>query len=367
MPTELWGSPTVEDVARVAGVSKSTVSRALLGRDRVSEATQQKVRAAAARLGYVPNVLAAELANHTSSTVGLLLRDASNPAYGLMFTRLHEEARAAGLRILSSTIRPGPEDRAAEEISTLHWMMGLKVSGLIVATGGVASEELRPFHAQIPIIRAGRPEPTGQVHAVSYDERLAARALTDHVLVHGHRQVAVLTPPEEISYPEHVRATSMTEFLRAHGAAVTVIPVDRLERGLTRTVQLVGDRDVSAVMCPSDIRQLEVIRVLDDAGFSVPEDASVTGCDGIMPGLDVMGLTSYRIGVEVLAERVIANLSRLLEAGGWSAGIEPRRALDARDTSGAQDIRSLDAPEKVHELIPGALIPGRTVAAPLSS
>lgn len=340
-------SPTLEDVAAAAEVSKSTASRALLGQERVSGATQQKVQAAADELGYVPNVMAAQLAHHSSSTIGLMLRDAANPAYGLLFTQLHAAAQQAGLRVLSSTIRPGQGDRGLEQLSSLQWLMGLRVSGLIVATGGVRSEDLLPFHGQIPIIRAGRPETSAAVHAVSYDEPLAARELVSHVCAQGHRRVAVLRSAENVSYPEYIRASAMLENLEAEGVEALEIPVSHTDRGVDRATDLVEQGRVTAVMCPSDMRQLELIRALQAAGFSVPEDVSVSGCDGVIPGIDVMGLTSYRIGVEQLAERVIANMQRLLQPTGSPVG-EP-------GPSGV-----------VRELIPGRLLEGRTVGTPHS-
>lgn len=337
-------SPTLEDVAVAAGVSKSTASRALLGQSRVSGATQHKVQDVARRLGYTPNVMAAQLARHTSTTIGLMLRDAANPAYGLLFTQLHEAAQRAGLRLLSSTIRPGWGDRGIEQLSSLQWLMGLRVSGLIVATGGVPSEDLLPFHEQIPIIRAGRPESAHEVHAVSYDEKRAARELVSHVIAQGHRKVAVVRSGEKVSYPEYVRASAMLEELGGYGVHGVDIPVTHTERGVERAVDLVEGREVSAVMCPSDMRQLEHIRGFQAAGLRVPDDVSITGCDGIIPGIDVMGLSTYRIGVEELADAVISNMRGLLH--------------DAPEPTHQQ------TPDVVRELIPGRLLPGRTVSPP---
>lgn len=340
MSPEQSSSPTLEDVAAVAGVSRSTASRALLSQSRVSGATQQRVLAAAEQLGYVPNMLAAQLAHHTDSAIGLMLRDAANPAYGLMFTRLHEEAQKAGLRLLSSTIRPGWGDRGLEQLSSLQWLMGLRVSGMIVATGGIRSEDLLPFHEQIPIIRAGRPETTSVVHAVSYDEQRAGEELVSHVLALGHREVAVVRSGEEVSYPEFIRASTMLEALRRAGARAHEITVTHTDHGTDRAADLVHTTGTTVIMCPSDMRQLDHIRALQVAGLAVPQDVSVTGCDGIIPGIDVLGLTSYRIGVEKLSERVISHMQTLLLRTGGDESL---------------------GPGVVRELIPGELLPGRTV------
>ncbi|GAA1743127.1 LacI family DNA-binding transcriptional regulator [Microbacterium paludicola] len=329
--------PTMEDVAAAAGVSRSSVSRVFLGQGKVSDATRARVFAIAEQLGYVPNIMASELASRGSSVVGLLLRDAANPAYGLLFTKLQEAAHEAGITLISMTISSDP--RGSRQIDSLNRLMGMRVAGLIVATGGVTSSQLEPFRDRIPIIRAGRPEESGRIHAVSYDERISARALAAHVADQGHRSVAVIVTQEHASYPEYIRATGMAAELAARGVSIVPVPAVEFTDGADEAVDLVRRREVTAVMCPSDLRALHLLRRLDAAGLSAPGDVSVSGCDGILPGIDLLGLTSYRIGVERLAERTIANIAALI-------GDEPPQGI-------------------VRELIPGRLLSGATVAPPL--
>lgn len=328
--------PTMEDVAAAAGVSRSSVSRVFLGQGKVSDETRRRVFAVAERLGYVPNVMASELASRGSSVVGLLLRDAANPAYGLLFTKLQEAAHEAGITLISMTISSDP--RGSRQIDSLHRLMGMRVAGLIVATGGVTSAQLEPFRARIPIIRAGRPEESGRIHAVSYDERESARALAAHVADQGHRAVAVVVTQEHASYPEYIRATNAAAELAARGVRIVPVPAAAVTDGVDEAVDLARRGEVTAVMCPSDLRALHLMRALAAVGLSVPGDVSVAGCDGILPGIDLLGLTSYRIGVERLAQRAIANIAALI-------GDRPPQGV-------------------VRELIAGQLLPGRTVAAP---
>ncbi|MDN3309318.1 LacI family DNA-binding transcriptional regulator [Microbacterium oryzae] len=326
----------MEDVAAAAGVSRSSVSRVFLGQGKVSDATRERVFAVAEWLGYVPNVMASELASRGSSVVGLLLRDAANPAYGLLFTRLQEAAHDASITLISMTISGDP--RGSRQIDSLRRLMGMRVAGLIVATGGVTSAQLEPFRERIPIVRAGRPEETGHIHAVSYDEHASARALAAHVADQGHRSVALIVTQEHASYPEYVRATNTAAELAARGVRIVPLPAVALTDGIADVIDLVRRREITAVMCPADLRALNVLRALDVAGLSAPGDVSVTGCDAVLPGIDLMGLTSYRIGVERLAERAVANIAALI-------GDHP--------PSGT-----------IRELVPGRLVPGRTVAPP---
>ncbi|RMB61681.1 LacI family DNA-binding transcriptional regulator [Tessaracoccus antarcticus] len=330
-------SSTMEDVAAAAGVSRTSVSRVMLGQKKVSEETRRRVFAAAEHLGYVPNVLASELASRGTSTVGLLLRDASNPAYGLLFTRLQEAAHAADLTLVTMTINA--DDQGRRQVAGLHRLMGLRVAGLIVATGGVTSHQLEPFHSQIPIIRAGRPETTSLIHAVSYDEVHAGRSLAHCVADAGHREVAVLATAEDVSFPEYVRSTTMAATLVGRGVEVISVPLgDDAHDGVGAAVALARDGRVGAIMCPSDLRQLQVLRALAAVGLTAPADVSVSGCDGVLPGADLLGLTTYRIPVEELAVRTVARMSDLLSQ-------EP-------------------TPGVVAERLRGALVRGRTVGPP---
>ena len=337
----------LEDVAAAAGVSRTSVSRVMLGQGKVSEQTRRRVLAIADELGYVTNVAASELASGGSSTVGLLLRDASNPAYGLLFSELQAAAHAAGITLLTMTIKH--DDRGRQQVASLHRLMGMRVAGLIVATGGVTSDQLEPFRDRIPIIRAGRPESSGRIHAVSYDEEDAARRLAEHLLDLGHTEVAVQAARAEDSYPEYVRSTVMCQVLEGRGATVHRLEYRPGHDAMDESVDLVRRGRVSAVMVPSDLRQLTLIRRLQEAGMRTPEDVATTGCDGILPGIDLLGLSTMRIAVEDVAERTIAHIARMI--GG----------------DGAQEVPRPDDPaggRVVHERLPGRFIQGRTAGPP---
>lgn len=301
---------TISDVAAAAGVSRATATRALKGEGRFSPETQQRIVEAAERLGYVRNTMAAELAAGRTGTVGLMLRDASNPAYGLLFSRLQDEAHQRGLDLVTVTI--GADEQGAEQVNALHRLLGMRVAGLIVATGGIGAAQLEPFADQVPILRAGRVESSERIHTAHYDDPAHGRMLAAHIIALGHRQAVVLAGSPEASYPEHLRAIAMRDTLVAAGVAVTMISAGaRPDEGVDEALKAVR-AGATAILCASDYRQLAVMRAARAAGLDVPGDVSVTGCDGILPGADLLGLTTVRIPVEAVAAASVETMQALL-------------------------------------------------------
>lgn len=327
---------TMADIASAAGVSRATVSRALYGSGRIADGTRERIASLATELGYVPNVMARDLAAGSTRTVGLLLRDAANPAYGAMFTALQEAAYEHDVALVSMTITL---DEAGQlQVSGLRHLLGLRVAGLVVATGGLSSDQLLPFASQVPIMRAGRPETTDEIHAVSYDEEGNARLVADHIAGLGHRRVAVQVTAATSSYPEYIRGSTVAARLREHGVEVTVIEVTMAGTGTQACIELVSRGEVSAVACPSDFRLLDLLRSARARGLAAPGDFSASGFDGLIPGSDLLGLTTVRLPVSELAHRVITNIVAIVDR---PAGAGP-------------------AP-LIHESLLGTLVPGTTV------
>ncbi|GAA2174452.1 LacI family DNA-binding transcriptional regulator [Agrococcus versicolor] len=317
---------TVEDVAREAGVSRSTATRALRGHGRIAEATRTRVESVAGRLGYVPNLAASDLAAGGTGVVGLMLRDAANPVYGALFSRIEVAARDAGLELVTVTI--GADPGGEQQVQALGRLLGMRVAGLLVATGGVDSHRLEPFASEVPIVRVGRDEPSAAIHAESYDEAwhgglLAARA---HEL--GHARVVVLGAEAATSFGEHERAEALVASLgatRVDRVATGAAPDDGVRDALAAV-----DAGATAVLCASDTRQLAVLRALAERGV----DCSTSGWDGILPGLDLLGLSTVRVPVESAADAAVERLAALLDGDvdlpihrRWRGELLPGRTL----------------------------------------
>lgn len=263
---------------------------------------------------------ASQLASGSSSVLGLLLRDPRNATYGLLHSELQRETSDAGLQLV--TVVPAVEQRAAYEADALQRLLGLRVGGLFVATGVLGSEQLLPFVSTVPVVSVGRVERHPSIYAVSYDERAHGGMLVDAVVAYGHRRVGVLSPTRDVSLGEHARATAMVERLRAVGA--DVVEIEAVTFGVAgegdgQIIDLVRARRITAVMFPSDQRALRFLEIADKAGVAVPDEVSVTGCDGVAVGLAHLGLQTLRVPVEAVAARAVQVMRDLIESPGSTA------------------------------------------------
>lgn len=330
---------TMDDVAARAGVSRATVSRVLGGRVAVSTKATEKVLRAIHELGYVPNMAASQLASGASSVVGLLLRDPRNPAYGLLHSHLQQATFDEDLQLV--TVVPSVGQRAEFEASSLQRLLGLRVGGLFVATGVVPSAELLPFVSAVPVVSVGRIETHPRIYAVSYDESSNGAQLADLVFAYGHRRVAVLIPNVDVSVGENRRGVVMAARLRERGAEVVELAAHEFGVRGGRdddAIRLVREGRVTAVMFPTDLRAMHFLEIAARAGVRVPDDVSVTGCDGVAFGLPLMGLATVRVPVESVARRGVQVMRQLIDAPG---------SLEVR-----------------HELHSGVLIDGPTLSVP---
>lgn len=296
-PRSTGAVPTIHDVAAAAGVSKSVVSRALSGVPGVAAQTVERVRQAAAGLGYVPNAHARGMSARRSHTLGVFVRDAATPFYGHLLTAFQDQAAARGYRVVTAT--GAGSFSIDDERRALETLVALRVEGLIVCSGALPVEDITPFARRIPTVVAGRPEEDPTVSSVYCDEVSGGRALADHVADLGHRRVAVMTFTPRSSITQSRRTHAMAERLRERGVDVVTFGGDEAGPGFDGAGGIVASvleaGGVTAFMTPSDAWAVAVLEVLRRRGIAVPGQLSVTGYDGVTPFMtSLLGLTSWR-------------------------------------------------------------------------
>lgn len=329
LPPDAAGSarraPTMADVAREAQVSRATVSRVLSGAAEVSPRTRNRILGAIEALGYVPSMWAQHLAASTSRTIGLLIRNPRNPAYRLLQPEVQKTAEEFGLDLI--TVTPTFRRGQVQEAAALRRLMGMRVGGLLVATGRFRSRELAPFLSSVPVVSVGRAEKDAGVHGVGYDEEDNATQIAHAVYGHGHRRVAVVTPTAEVSLAENLRASTAARVLEQLGSRAIRDEVRRegLDgEGHSRLLALIRTQAITAIVFPSDHRMLDFVIHARKVGVEVPRDVSVIGVDGLLEGLSYMQLASLRIPVELVARRAVEVMAGLLED---RSGVDPQQEL----------------------------------------
>ncbi|HEY7283745.1 MAG TPA: LacI family DNA-binding transcriptional regulator, partial [Actinomycetota bacterium] len=176
--------PTIVDVARKAGVSKSLVSLALRGDPRVREEKRRAIRRAADQIGYRPNAVARSLVSRRTNVVGVMLSDLHNQYFVEVVDGIESEAHAAEYRALINTGARQPD----REWDALETLLQLRTDGVILAGTVLPAARILAAASAVPLVLVARRSPS--VDSVANDDRLGARLAVEHLVALGHRRLA---------------------------------------------------------------------------------------------------------------------------------------------------------------------------------
>ncbi|MFD7760121.1 LacI family DNA-binding transcriptional regulator [Streptomyces microflavus] len=350
---------TLLDVARVAGVSKSTVSDALQGSGRVAEATRERVRAVAEELGYRPNSAARRLRRSSTGAIGLHLPQTAtrldyymNLAFGAV-ARAQEEGLDVVL-LAPAGVAGGESGRVAS-----------RVDGLLVIDPEVGDSAVPGLlDAGVPVVTGERylgpaAAPSG---AVICDNAASLTALLDHVTERGARHPAVLAPAGTSAWATALRATAAS-WGQEHGVAVALRTVPFAatpqEAEETTLALLRTDPAVDAVICAPDGAAPGVLRAAATAGRTVGT-VSVRTAGGATSGRTIGGATSGRTAGSTTSGRTIGGTTSGHTAGSTTpgrtgeAGTHPRTPLLVASCVDGTATRSAEPPVTAVDLRPAA-------------
>lgn len=304
---------TIIDVARVAGVSKSTVANVM--RDApgipIHDVTRQRVLAAASHLGYRRNALAAALSSGRTHTIGIILpghhlRATSRVyrTYGQdLFIALYEAAARAGLRV---TPIPPVEDTP----DVLSELADRRVDGLVLASLRNAALVRSILDSGIPSVEIGSGYGPNLVHP---DNEGGARLAVEHLTELGHRRIVHFRGPSGGYFAADHRADGFREACRAQGLGEDETPVlAELEEVEARLRRPAGERS-TAVFTFNDCQANEILDLAQDLGLRTPADLSVVGFDdGVVAELARPRLTTVNNALDAQADAAIARLQILM-------------------------------------------------------
>lgn len=272
--------PTLEDVAREAGVSRALASLALRGSTRVSSSSRERIVLAAGRLGYRPNLNARNLAARLSGIVGVLVSDLHNPFFPEVVDGLAAEALAHGLALILAT---GQATQAGER-AALETLLSLRPAGIALTGSVLDSASIERAAAAVPLVVVNRTLRTGLVDSVTIDEYAGAALAVDHLVGLGHRRITHLDGAAGAGAAS--RRTGYVRAMRRHGLGTRV----ELHRGgfteaagWRATDLLLRDTPraalPTALFVANDYSAAGVLARLAEAGIDVPGELSVVGFD----------------------------------------------------------------------------------------
>ena len=268
---------TMREVAELAGVSTSAVSRSFTPGASVAPATRAKVLAATRSLAYQPNALARSLMTRRTELIGLVANNFDNPVFMEIFDLFTRRLQLRGRRPLLANLSGGSSTEAA-----LEMLLQYSVDGVIVASSTLPQQFVRACaEAHLPVVHVfGRPAPGRfPVHVVSPDNVHGGSLAGDVLRERGYRKIAFLGGPETATSTED-RLRGLTESLAQEGlqpCAVVYGASYTHDAGLTMMRQLLRNGGMDAVFCGDDNLAMGAIDACREAGISVPGDIGVIG------------------------------------------------------------------------------------------
>ena len=274
---------TIRDVARLAGVSISTVSLALNTPGRVSAETRRKVAEAANAVGFTANPIAQSLKRGRSRLIGLVVADITNPFFGRLLREIESCAAAAGyLVVVADTQAESLQERAV-----LTHLQAQRAAGVILSPHGSGPEHVELIrNLAMPVVLFDHRLEGLEADYVGTDNELASAMLTEHLIRLGHRRIAWVGGPAGIYTAERRRA-GFEATLRAHGLPVdTDMMLDGRftgDGGYGAALRLLTrpQNRPTAILAASNLMAIGALQACNELGIACPAEISLAGIDDV--------------------------------------------------------------------------------------
>ncbi|WP_028116648.1 substrate-binding domain-containing protein [Ferrimonas senticii] len=304
---------TIRDVAKLAGVSTTTVSHVLNQTRFVSETARLAVEQAVKQLNYVPNVVARSLKGGSSRVLGMLVTDSNNPFYADLIQWVDKVAYSHGYNLILCNTQ-GNVERACDYIEMLTQR---RVDGVLVMSADARQVPLSAF-AKLPMVMMDAGPSAVGFDRILDDSELGGYLATKYLLDRGHRQIGILTGPLAKYNSQHRLAGYHRALAEAGVTANDKAWVHSgnfsYEGGFEAMQSLLAqthgsNEAVTAVFANNDLMAMGAARVAADYGLRIPQDLSLMGYDDI-PGAQYFNppLTTIAQPMQALAEQAIAML-----------------------------------------------------------
>lgn len=336
---------TLEEVARLAGVSTSTVSRHLNGTHFVADDKAAAIEQSIQRLNYRPNLVARGLARGRTLTVGVLTQE-------IVSSFFNEAMRGVEDGLIGheyDAIFASTHWERDDEAKRLASMEGRRVDGLILIHPGIDDETLDRHAQTVPMVVVGRQVNSRFVHSLAFDHGLGAQQAMQHLLELGHRRIAYIGGPTGRSDADQ-RFLAYRAALQSAGITFDprlVAPGNYVEAGGLSAMTLLLDRGLpfSAVFCANDDSAYGAMLALHRRQLRVPDDVSVVGFDDVAhSAYCVPPLTSVKQPLRELGREAANAVVALIDGRKPPRGPMARLELVVRESTRALPMQPAKAP-----------------------
>jgi DNA-binding LacI/PurR family transcriptional regulator len=303
------GWPTMEDVAREAGVSRALVSLVMRGSASVSDVRRERVLDAAARLGYRPNLMARNLAQRRTATIGVLINDLHNPFFAEIVDGIEQAASAKGyLLLLSTASRRARLEKAMMDVLVQH-----RMDGIILLSPRVDRVALNAVARTTPTVIVGKLTRGLPADCIMTDEMHGAALVVDHLVTLGRRRIVHVDGGSGAGASQ--RRTGYLRAMARNGleGSAEVLAGDFTESaGMRAASRLLRRRRLpEAVFAANDLSAAGVLDTLEEGGVSVPQQVSIVGYDNtFLAALSHMSLTTINQPREAMGRKAVELLLR---------------------------------------------------------
>lgn len=311
-------APTIDDVARKAGVSISTVSRVLNRNVPVSDEVVQRVESAMRALRYTPRAAARNLATSRTNTLGLLLAEIVGDFFSPLLRGIESVAAEHGFDLLISTAgRRGPQDVMPGPFNKHN------ADGLLIFSGSLTDAGVRDTHSLgVPMVLLHQSPPKGlPIPCVTIENKAAARAIVEHLVVKHQRRKILFLVGEPNNEDSRWREMGYREALQRHNLGITpaLIAPGGFDRHIAQTTieQMLRDgTEFDAVFAGDDEAAVGVYAALRAAHLTIPGDISVVGFDDqSLSQVLQPALTTVHVPIEQVGKAAANQLIQLIQKG----------------------------------------------------
>lgn len=330
MKTKISNKVSIKDIAEVAGVSHTTVSRALRNSAIINIKTRNRIHEIAASMGYIPDAIAQSLQTGQTRTIGFVITTLADPFFARLVEGIEEVAASAGFSIFINVSNNSPD----QEIQVIEIFQRRRVDAIIVAASRLGERQLnRLIHIQTPVVFINQQtqlDCPNSFHFINVDEEEGAFLAISHLLQLGHTRIGYLGLGSHFQSNLH-RLEGYKNTLQAVGIPIQpgyiqVIPADKAD--------LQGDiaagqeafpslyhQGISAIFCYNDRAAIGCLQAARQMGVSIPQQCSLIGFDDIdmakyvSPSLTTISQRQFEMGrqcmhnvLDLLAHKTVNNI-----------------------------------------------------------